>query len=197
VNAAGKEELLLDGGINDVPQDWSPDGKFIVYQSFRSGTGTDLLLLPLQGDHKPIPYLETPFNEGDAQFSPDGRWMAYASNESGQAQVYVQAIPAGGAKWQISPAGGVQPRWRRDGKELFYISTDQKLMAVQVKSGATFEPGAPQPLFDIDPIYPPIVGGFAYQPTADGQRFLVLSLVGGATAPPINVVLNWQAGLRK
>ena len=91
--------------------------------------------IALDGDHKPVPYLQTPFNEGDAQFSPDGRWMAYASNESGQPQVYVQAIPASGAKWQISPAGGAQPRWRRDGKELFYISTDQKLMAVSVKSG--------------------------------------------------------------
>jgi len=196
-SGAGKEELLLSGGVNEIPQDWSPDGKFIVYQGFRSGTGSDLLLLPLAGDHKPIPYLETPFNEGDAQFSPDGRWMAYASNESGQAQVYVQGIPAGGAKWQISTAGGDQPRWRRDGKELFYISADQKLMAVPVKSGASFEAGAPQPLFELDPLSAPIVGFFAYQPTADGQRFLVLSRVGGATAPPITVELNWQAGLKK
>jgi hypothetical protein len=123
--------------------------------------------------------------------------MAYASNESGQPQVYVQAIPAGGAKWQISPAGGDQPRWRRDGKELFYISTDQKLMAVPVKSGAGFEAGGPQPLFDLDPIFPPLGGRFVYQPTADGKRFLVLSTAGGTAAPPINVILNWQAGLKK
>jgi len=153
--------------------------------------------LPMEGDHKPVPYLQTPFNEGDAQLSPDGRWMAYASNESGQPQVYVQAIPASGAKWQISPAGGVQPRWRRDGKELFYISTDQKLMAVQVKSGDGFEAGASQPLFALDPIFPAMMGRFAYQPAADGQRFLVLELVGGSTAPPLDVVLNWQVALKK
>lgn len=197
VNGTGNEEPLLNGGINDRPLDWSPDGRFIVYQTFRSETGYDLFLLPVQGDPKPIPYLETPFNEGNAQFSPDGRWMAYASNESGHAQVYVQAIPAGGAKWQISSAGGDQPRWRRDGRELFYISADQKLMAVPVKGGAIFEAGALQPLFEIDPFFSPITGAFIYQPTADGQRFLVLSPVGGVTAPPINVVLNWQAGLRK
>ena len=195
-NGAGKEELLLAGGTNDRPSDWSRDGKFVVYESFGGATGTDLWLLPMEGDHKPLPYLQTPFNEGNAQFSPDGRWMAYSSNESGQAQVYVQAIPASGAKWQISPAGGDQPRWRRDGKELFYISADQKLMAVPVKSGAAFEASAPRSLFALDPVYPPITGRFAYQPGADGNRFLILANVGGAGAP-ITVVLNWQAGLKK
>ncbi len=196
-NGTGKEELLLSKGINSHPLDWSRDGKFIVYESTGTTTGNDIWLLPLEGDHKPVSYLQTPFNEGDAQLSPDGHWMAYASNESGQPQVYVQAIPASGAKWQISPAGGVQPRWRRDGKELFYISTDQKLMAVPLKGGNGFEAGAPQPLFELDPLFPSMMGRFAYQPTADGQRFLVLELVGGSTAPPVNVVLNWQAGLKK
>jgi Tol biopolymer transport system component len=196
-NGTGKEDQLLSEGINNRPLDWSRDGKWIVYETSGGATGTDLWLLPLDGDHKPIPYLQTPFNEGDAQFSPDGRWMAYASNESGLPQVYVQAIPASGAKWQISPAGGVQPRWRRDGKELFYISTDQKLMAVPVKSGPPFEAGTPVPLFDFDPLSPPLMGRFAYEPAADGQRFLTLQLVGGSTSPPINVVVNWQAGLKK
>jgi len=194
-NGTGKEELLLGEGINNRPLDWSRDGKLIVYQATGATTGDDLWLLPMDGDHKPVPYLQSPFNEGDAQFSPDGRWMAYGSNESGQPQVYVQAIPASGAKWQISPAGGVQPRWRRDGKELFYISTDQKLMAVPVKAGTAFDAGTPQALFDIDPLS--LSGRFAYQPTADGQRFLVLENVGGSAAPSINVVLNWQAALKK
>jgi eukaryotic-like serine/threonine-protein kinase len=197
-NGTGKEELLLAAGINNRPLDWSRDGKFVVYMSSNGGsTGYGLWLLPMEGDHKPVSYLQTPFNEGDAQFSPDGKWMAYASNESGQPQVYVQAIPATGAKWQISPAGGVQPRWRRDGKELFYIATDQKLVAVPVKSGAGFEAGAPQPLFELDPVFPPLGGRFAYQPTADGKRFLVLSMVGGTATPPINLVVNWSAGLKK
>jgi eukaryotic-like serine/threonine-protein kinase len=197
-NGTGKEELLLNGGINNRPQDWSRDGKFVVYMSTNGGaTGYGLWLLPMEGDHKPVPYLQTSFNQGDAQFSPDGKWMAYASNESGQPQVYVQAIPANGAKWQASPAGGTQPRWRRDGKELFYISADQKLMAVPIKSDTAFEAGAPQVLFELDPVFPPIGGRFAYQPMPDGQRFLVLSAAGGVLAPPINVVLNWPTGLKK
>ena len=100
-------------------------------------------LLPLDGDRKPVPYLQTPFNEVAGQFSPNGRWMAYASNESGQPQIYVQPIPASGVKRQISTAGGDQPRWRRDGTELFYVSANQKLMTVPVKPGAVFEIGFP------------------------------------------------------
>jgi Tol biopolymer transport system component len=118
------EEKLLSGGINSRPLDWSPDGRSVVYQEFGRTTGQDLWILPLEGDRKPRPYLATPFDERDAQFSSDGRWMAYASNESGLLQVYVQSIPASGSKFQISSAGGIQPRWRRDGKELFYISAD-------------------------------------------------------------------------
>jgi Tol biopolymer transport system component len=196
-NGAGREELLLRSGINARALDWSRDGTFLVYQMSGGQTGWDLFLLPLQGNRQPVPYLQTPFDEGDAQFSPDGRWIAYASNESGQPQVYVQAIPASGAKWQISTAGGDQPRWRHDGKELFYLAADQKLMAVPVKMGATFETGAPQPLFDIQPLYGPIAGRFAYQPTADGQRFLVTAPVSGAVTPAITIVLNWQAGVKK
>ena len=149
------------------------------------------------GAQTPVPYLQTPFSETHAQFSPDGQWMAYASNESGQPQIYVQTIPAGGAKRQVSTTGGDQPRWRRDGKELFYISADRKLMAAPVKTDAGFEAGSPQPLFDMQPLYVPTRGRFAYQPTADGQRFLVTAPVNGPVTTPITVVLNWQAGLKK
>ena len=196
-NGAGNEEMLTRAGINGRPTDWSQDGKFVAYMQFAGTQGNDLWLLPMQGDRKPFPYLQTPFNEAGAQFSPDGKWMAYASNESGSPQVYVQPIPATGAKWQISAAGGDQPRWRREGKELFYISSDQKLTTVAVKTAATFEAGPPQPLFEIQPLYAPLLGRSAYQPTADGQRFLVLANTGGTAPPPINVVLNWQAGLKK
>ncbi len=196
-DGTGNEELVLTGGINTRPMDWSQDGKFVVYQSYGGATGTDLWLLPLQGDRKPFPYLQTPFNEGTAQFSPDGRWMAYVSNESGQPQVYVQAIPASGAKWQISPTGGDQPRWRHDGRELFFISADRKLTAVSVKSDTAFESGTPQSLFGLDPVFAPFNGHWAYQPSADGQRFLILANVSGSVAPPITIVFNFQAGLKK
>ena len=195
-NGTGKEELLLSHGINVRPQDWSHDGKYLVYQDTGGTTGVDLWLLPLAGDHKPVPYLQTPFNESDAQFSPDGRWMVYVSNESGVPQVYVQSIPASGSKFQISNAGGLQPRWRRDGKELFYISADNKLVAVPVKIGSTVEAGTPAPLFDLQPIYPPFLGLWTYQPSADGQRFLVLA-PSNSSIPPITVVLNWQAGIKR
>jgi eukaryotic-like serine/threonine-protein kinase len=203
VTGTGKQELLWHTGVNGSPWDWSPDGKFIVYSDYADKTKYDLLLLPLQGDHKPIPYLQTPFNEVHAQFSPDGRWMAYVSDESGQPEVYVQRIPASGGKWQISAGGGNYPRWRRDGKELFYIAGDQKLMALPVKTvgapAGPFEVGSPQPLFGVEPIGTSINSSFPYQPAADGQRFLVNAPAGGeaAGATPITLVLNWQAGLRK
>jgi hypothetical protein len=120
------------------------------------------------------------------------------SDESGQFQVYVQPIPATGAKHQVSTMGGSRPRWRRDGKELFYISADLKLMAVPVKPGATFDSGAPKQLFEKPlPAINPIE--FGYQPSADGQKFLALVPAEGETAaaPPVTVWLNWQAGLKK
>ena len=183
--------------------DWSPDGKFILYSDYQEKTKYDLWMLPLEGDHKPIPYLQTPFNELHGQFSPDGRWIAYASDESGRFEVYVQTFPASGPKWQISTAGGDFPRWRRDGKGLYFIAADQKLMEIPVKTGsgssAAFEPGVPQPLFRIEPLSTAVTGAIPYQPASDGQRFLVNVQAGGegAQAPPISVVLNWTAGLKK
>jgi Tol biopolymer transport system component len=204
VKTAGKEELLLHAGTNAVVSDWSPDGKYIVYSQYADKTNYDLWLLPLEGDRKPISYLQSSFNEVTGQFSPDGRWMAYASDQSGRYEVYVQPIPATGAERQISTAGGTYPRWRRDGKELFYVGADQKVAAVPVTipsspSGA-FEVGAPQTLFAIEPIAGPAAPTFyLYQPAADGQRFLVNVPAGGegAAAPPITVILNWTAGLKK
>jgi eukaryotic-like serine/threonine-protein kinase len=203
VSGTGKEELLWHTGTNSFPWDWSPDGKFIVYSDYADKTNYDLWLLPFAGDHKPVPYLQTPFNEAHAQFSPDGRWMAYASDESGHTEVYVQTIPAGGGKWQISTSGGDYPRWRRDGKELYYITADGKLTAVPVKTGnatlSAFEAGPSQPLFGVEPLGNLIISRYPYQPAADGQRFLVNVPSGGegAGATPITMVLNWQTVLNK
>jgi serine/threonine protein kinase/Tol biopolymer transport system component len=192
----GQEELLLHAGVNGLTLDWSPDGKWIVYQQTGEKTANDLWLLPLEGDHKPVPYLQTPFDEQFARFSPDGKWMAYQSNESGQNQVYVQSVPPSGAKYQISAEGGTAPQWRRDGRELYYVSADQKLTAVPIKLGSTVEPGMPQPLFPVAPVRAYV----DYAPSRDGQRFLVNVPAGGesaASAPPITVVTNWQAALKK
>jgi Tol biopolymer transport system component len=195
----GQEELLVHSGLNGAPDDWSPDGKWIVYEQTGQKTANDLWLLPLSGDRKPLPYLQTPFDEMNAHFSPDGKWMAYQSNESGQIQVYVQTVPVSSAKYQISISGGSSPRWRPDGKELFYVSGDRKLMAVPVKLSATIEAGTPQPLFPLSPFPGIAAAPSIYAPMRDGQRFLVNAPAGGeaAAAPPFTVVTNWQAAFKK
>ncbi len=191
------EEVLfrsVNGGWQD---DWSPDGKWLVYHQYGSTTANDLWLLPLTGERKPVPYLQTPFDELNAHFSPDGKWMLYQSNESGRFEVYVQSFPPSGTKYQISPMGGADAQWRRDGKELYFTAPDQKLMAVPVKLGATVEAGAPQPLFPIPRTTLPLVTS-VYAPSSDGQRFLVnVPAAGIATAPPITIVTNWQKGLKR
>jgi protease II len=157
----------------------------------------DVWVLPLFGDQKPFPFLQTEANERGARFSPDGRWIAYISDESGINQVYVQNFPASGGKWQISTNGGYHLAWRRDGKELFYVSTDKKMMAVDVKGeGPTFEAGAPKVLFDLHvPSFNNPQAQFAV--TADGQKFLIANTFGENSSVPITVVLNWTADLKR
>jgi eukaryotic-like serine/threonine-protein kinase len=151
-------------------------------------------VLPM-GDHQPSPFLQSEFGERQGQFSPDGRWVAYSSDESGRYEVYVQSFPTPGGKWQISTSGGAEPNWRRDGTELFYLGTDHKLMAVEVKSGSTFETTAPRSLFD--PRILMATGERHYAVSADGQRFLVNTILEGTNPEPINIVVNWTAELPK
>ena len=180
--------------------DWSRDGKFIVYQARTPKTKFDLWVLPLDGDRKPFPFLQTEFSEAWGQLSADGRWMVYESDESGRLEVYVQSFSADrsgatsgpGGKWQISTSGGEEPKWRRDGKELFYLA-GTKLMAVDVKTGSTtFEAGVPKALFDTR-----LGAGFRhYAVTADGQRFLINTPIEETTVLPVTVVVHWTAGLK-
>jgi Tol biopolymer transport system component len=198
-SGGGNEERLLQSDMNSRVADWSPDGKFLLYVVTAPKTGNDLWTLPLEGDRKPTPFLVTPFSETQGQFSPGGpRLVAYTSNESGQSEIYVQPFPPGGGKFHISSGGGSQPRWRRDGKEIYYISPDGKLMAVEVKTAPTFEAGVPKALFQTE-----IEGGggvqavFRYDVSADGRRFLINTVPGQAASAPVTVVLNWTAGLKK
>jgi Tol biopolymer transport system component len=147
----------------------------------------DIWLLSLS-DRKPQPLLQTKFNEQNAKISPDGNWLAYQSDESGNNEVYVTQFPQPARSWRISTSGGVNPFWRGDGKELYFVSAN-KLMVVSVTSGTEFQAGTPQPLFEIE--------GSQYAPSKDGQRFLVSAVTEKAPAPPINVVLNWTAQLKK
>jgi Periplasmic component of the Tol biopolymer transport system len=147
----------------------------------------------LFGDQKPFPFLQAEANERSARFSPNGRWIAYTSDESGLNQIYVQSFPDSGGKRQVSTNGGYHLAWRSDGKELFYIASDKKMMAVEIKAdGPTFEAGTPKALFDLRvPSFNSAQGQFAV--TADGQKFLVANTVGEIISVPINVVLNWTA----
>ena len=152
-------------------------------------------------DRKPMPFLQTKFDENQGSFSPDVRWIAYTSNESGTYQIYVQPFPASGAKWQISATGGAFPRWNRNGRELFYIANDGKLMSVAVRSnGAKFEAEVPKALFDARlPIT--VTGGnstfIPYAVSADGQRFLITVGVSDRALAPITLLVNWPAALNK
>jgi serine/threonine protein kinase/Tol biopolymer transport system component len=208
-NGSGNDELAFQSSDSKYPFDWSADGRFFVYSAFGSGKGTtaDLWVLPLTGDprqagaegRKPIPFMTTKFQETQARFSPDGHWIAFVSNESGTDEVYISSFPAASGKTRVSTNGGVQPRWRRDGKELFYLSPDRKLMAAPLAAGATLEAGTPKALFDVH-LLPTGSGApyaaYQYDMTRDGQRFLVNTPLGNATVP-ITVVLNWTAGLKK
>ena len=193
-SGAGAEEELLTDSLGKFPVDWSPDGRFILFVVAAPKTGFDLWVLPLFGDRKPFQFLQTQFNERGGQFSADGRWVAYVSDESGRPEVYVAPFPGPGGKWQVSTTGGTQPRYRRDGKEIFYLAPDNKLMAAAVNGqGSAFEVGAVRPLFDTRPSGP----GFVYDVAPDGQRFLVNTLTEEVASAPITLVVNWPALLKK
>jgi Tol biopolymer transport system component len=147
-SGSSNEELLLKISQIKLPTDWSSDGKFILYTEMNAKGRHDIWILPLEADRTPRPFFQDDFDKRGAKFSPDGKRIAYSSDESGQDQVYVQPFAGLGGKYQVSTTGGSQPRWRRDGKELLYISADGKLMAVEVKAGSTFEALAAKPLFD-------------------------------------------------
>jgi len=204
------EETLLKSNLPKRPLDWSSDGQFLIYGVTDPTTKADLWILPLEGDRKPRPFLQTPYNEAQAQFSPGPpgapRWVAYTSDESGRPQIYVQPFGEGasgaGGKFQVSTgAGGVQPRWRADGKELYYIANESmNLMAVEVKTSPGFETGIPRALFTTR-IYGSALGSsaFRYAVAPDGKRFLIDTETRGEEtfSAPITVVLNWNAGSRK
>ena len=184
-----------------IPLSWSHDGRFVIFVQVDSKAKGGLWLLPMIGEHKPVPLLpQTEFNQGLGQFSPDDRWVAYTSDESGVDQIYVQPFPTSGPKWMVSTSGGRQPRWRRDGKELFFVAPDGKLMAVTIRADASnvhFEAGLPQPLFQTSiPSNVPLRQSFLYDVSADGRRFLINSVQGGMNQA-INVWVNWQAGLKQ
>jgi Tol biopolymer transport system component len=208
-NGAVPEQMLLpaEPGKSMFPYDWSRDGRLLVVEKLDLAAGSeqgDLWVVPLTGDRKPFPYLATSFSEGEPALSPDGRWLAYVSNESGSFQVVVQPFPdPSGGKWQISTKGGHFPRWRRDGREIYYLDPDRQMVAVSVATERKFEVGKSTPLFAA-PFGSPASAGNAltipYDVSADGQRFLVSAPLTATQAPtqtPITVITNWTASLKR
>ena len=194
----GREELLYASGENKFPTSWSPDGRYLLYGAQARETAGDIWVLPLDGtsNRAPVPLVHTRANEGGGTFSPDARWIAYVSDESGLSEVYVQpfVLPSSsgdspaGPKVLVSRRGGRRPRWRADGKELFYSAPDGALMSVSVPAGAAFRPGSPQFLFRT-----PAAWFAEANPASDGARFLVAVPVEQTAPEPFTVVLNWQA----
>jgi len=198
VNADTPDEQLTFSTAVARPNDWT--GNVLVYEQVDPGTGWDIWYLPFVTPRKPVPFLQTPFNEVQGHLSPDGKWLAYTSDESGTLEAYVQSFPLAGDKRRVSIRGGAQPKWRSDGKELFYLSGDRHLMVAQVRSRSPFVLGDPQPLFATG-----IRGTIAiaaasnnnYAVTSDGQRFYVNTSVEQSNIAPITVVLNWTRSLRQ
>jgi eukaryotic-like serine/threonine-protein kinase len=188
-NGSAPEERLLETRFQTYPLSWSPDGKVLIYAMGDPQTRTDIWALPLSGERKPQPLLQTKADERAAKVSPAGNWLAYVSDETGVAEVYVTTFPQPGRAWRISKSGGNNPTWRADGKELFYLSGKQLLAASVNNGGAEFQVGASQPLFEIE--------GANYAVSRDGQRFLTSVVTERAPTPPINVALNWTAESKK
>jgi dipeptidyl aminopeptidase/acylaminoacyl peptidase len=189
MRAAGVES----GNLTDT--DWSPDGQSILFSVTGTASGTDIWLLPLSADKKPVRYLAESWEELHGNFSPNGNLVAYTSNESGKYQVYVQTLPLSDRKWQVSTDGGYEPRWRADGREIYYLSEDRKLMVVPVRAGPFFD--TPKALFQTRVAAGVSANRTHYVPSRDGQRFLVNTQSGDPSPTPITVVLNWTAGLKK
>ena len=204
-NGTSQDELLLKTDRVAAPLDWTHDGRFLIFRKAQ-----DLWALPLGAesktrDKKPFPLIESEFNKGQAQVSPDSRWLAYTSTESGRPEVYVipfstESTNAAVGKWAISTAGGSAPRWRGDSKELFYLTPDRMLMSVEVKTSPQgFDRGVPQALFAAQSDIPPAdISMHIYSISADGKRFLIRTAAGvREEQPPLTVVVNWLAAVKK
>jgi len=199
-NGSGSEELLVKSSFNTQPTDWSPDGRFIVYASLNPRTKWDLWLLPMAGgrtDGKPLSLMTSEYNEHLGRVSPDGHWLAYTSDESESTEVYVRPFPdpESGAKLRVSVHGGNEPQWRGNGRELFYMTADGRLLAVSVKPGGIFEFGAPKELFKIRVARRPAEYRTRYAVSRDGERFLMSTATEESNAVPTKIVLNWPASL--
>jgi serine/threonine protein kinase/Tol biopolymer transport system component len=195
---AGVDELLLDIPGQALPQALTPDGKYLLFISGSSKTKSDIWVLPMFGDHKPFPILQSDSVEWHAQFSPDGHWIAYGSDESGHGEVYVRSFPLSGGQWQISTSGGDQPIWNPREKEICYMAPDRSIVSVAYNVvGGSFQTAAPKVLFATHaPQSSMVLDRNSYLISPDG-RFLVNELVDEGLSTPLTLVLNWDGDFKK
>ena len=193
VEGGGDERLVLTDANDKYPFSWTPDGRTLLFGS-NDRKQVDIGVLPLREGATATKFQASSFNENAPKLSPDGRWLAYHSNESGRFEVYVTSFPRGGRKWQVSLQGGTHPRWRRDGRELYYVTDTGAHMAAEVQgAGDTFTVGKIAKLFD----GPYMLGPYKYDVTADGRRFLVVTNRAPEALPPMTLVLNWPSGIER
>jgi len=196
-DGSGDDETVLNtSGLVEIPIGFSADGGHLLYLRRSIGKSPlDIWSLPLFGDRKPFPVLQSAFDKHEAEISPDGKWIAYHSNESGQSEVYIARSDGGRAKWEVSTQGGGHPKWRRDGKELFFLSSDNYMMAVDVSpSGDALRLGVPHALFHAEPIERL---GPMYDVSADGKKFIITKLDANEEGRPLTLVQNWTAEMKK
>ena len=187
-----EEKLILHDDLDKFANDWSRNGKYLLYTR-----GSELWTVTFP-ELKSSLFLKAPSILGNGQFSPDAKWVAYASNETGKWEIYVTSFPDARGKWQVSTGGGEQPRWRGDGREIFYLSSDSKMMAAPVTTGGNFDSGRPVSLFQATPRQPiSSRDQFVYDASKDGQHFLILTQRKQADAQPMTIILNWTAKLNK
>jgi Tol biopolymer transport system component len=192
-SGTGPEDVLIDA--RGYALDWSRDGRYLLYLVAGDATLKDVLVYDFQ-QKSSSPVLNSTFNEQSAAFSPNGKWIAYVSDESGSRQVYVRSFPGAGVKVPISTAGGLQPAWSRDGKEMFFLAPDTTLMVTDVReSGDRFTVGTAQTLFKTN-VEPDLVIRNNYSVSVDGQRILVMSPTVDPSVSRLVGVTNWQAGIR-
>jgi Tol biopolymer transport system component len=196
LGSPGPATPLLESEYSKTPFDWSADGRMIVFgvTDQRGGDNADLWFFSVEnGTSEAI--TKTPFSEKEARISPDGKWLAYASDESGRFEMYVQSFPEPGLRQQISSGGGMGPKWRQDGRELFYISPDGRIMAVELAEDPLSQVPAAKPLFKVERRFED--SGDDFDVTSDGQTFVVNTPLTEVTNEPLTLQMNWIAGLQK
>jgi eukaryotic-like serine/threonine-protein kinase len=195
-DGSGEEEELTHGDYPRFVQDASRDGKLLAFTELNPETGWDIWVLPLEGSRQPVPFLRTPFAEAEPTFSPDGRWLACTSNESGRFEVYARPYPGPGIKVQISTAGGVEPLWSKDGRELFYRS-GQRVMSASVRLSPELTAGTPQVLFESPSPYDTDPEFRQYDVAADGRFLMIREMAGPRPPDHLRLVVGWRPDLAR